>query len=192
MGRGSEQASGAATSAQNISNVSGGNAGALYSTLAPALESQMANPQGFNPVDLARMNTATMQTAGGTQSAAMGAGSLRAARTGNVGGSDAAIADAARKGGEIASEGALGTQIKNAQLKQHQHDEAALTSFRSASSNFTPILRPRTLPGIGRRALTRYPTCSHQGPKPTRQADAGWQKRSTALTISARIYSARG
>ncbi len=125
MGRGSEPASTAATSAQNISNVSGGNAGALYSTLAPALESQMANPQGFNPVDLARMDTATMQTAGGTQSAAVGAGSLRAARTGNVGGSDAAIADAARKGGEIASEGALGTQIKNAQLKQHQRDQAA-------------------------------------------------------------------
>ena len=124
MGRGSDQANAAATSASNISGTAAGNAGALYSTLAPALESEMANPQGFNPVDMARMNTSTMQTAGGTQAAAQGEGALRAARTGNIGGSDAAIAKSARTGGELASEGALSTQIKNAQLKEQQRNAA--------------------------------------------------------------------
>ena len=124
MGRGSDAATGAATSAQNISNTSAGNAGALYSTLAPSLESEMANPQGYSPIDIAKMDTAAMQTAGGTQSAAEGEGALRAARTGNIGGSDAATAKAARTGGELASEGALSTQIRNAQLKQHQRDQA--------------------------------------------------------------------
>ena len=122
--RGNDQANAAATSASNISSTAAGNAGALYSTLAPSLESTMANPQGFNPVDMAKMDTATMQTAGGTQAAAQGEGALRAARTGNAGGSDAAIAKAARTGGEIASEGALSTQIKNAVLKQQQRQEA--------------------------------------------------------------------
>jgi len=124
MGRGNDQAKAAATSASNISSTSAGNAGALYSTLAPSLESTMANPQGFSPVDLAKMDTSTMQTAGGTQAAAQGAGALRAARTGNLGGSDAAVAKAARTGGEIASEGALSTQIKNALLKQQQRELA--------------------------------------------------------------------
>lgn len=124
MGRGSDQANNAATTAQNISTTASGNAGALYSTLAPALQSEMANPQGFSPVDMARMDTSAMQSAGGTQAAAVGEGALRAARTGNIGGSDAATAKAARTAGEIASEGALSTQIKNAQLKQHQRDQA--------------------------------------------------------------------
>ena len=122
--RGSDQAQAAQQSATNISGTAEGNAGALYGTLAPQLQSSMANPQGFSPTDLAKMDTATMQTAGGTQSAATGAGALRAARTGNAGGSDAAIAQAARTGGETASAGALGTQIKNAQLKEQQREQA--------------------------------------------------------------------
>ncbi len=124
MARGNQQASAAATSASNISGTSAGNAGALYSTLAPSLESTMANPQGFSPVDMAKMDTASMQGAGGSQAAAQGAGALRAARTGNIGGSDAAIAKSARTGGELASEGALSTQIKNAALKQKQREMA--------------------------------------------------------------------
>ena len=124
MGRGNDQAQAAATSASNMSGTLAGNAGALYSTLAPSLEATMAAPQGFSPTDMAKMDTATMQTAGGSQAAAQGAGALRAARTGNLGGSDAAMAKAARTGGEIASEGALATQIKNAALKQQQRELA--------------------------------------------------------------------
>jgi hypothetical protein len=118
MGRGSDQANGAATSAQNLSNQSSANASALYGTLAPELESEMSNPSGINPLDLARMDTAAGESAGGSQAGAQGAGALRAARTGNVGGSDAAIASSTRAAGEIAARGVLSNRMKNAEVKQ--------------------------------------------------------------------------
>ena len=124
MARGNDTASGAATSAQNISSTAAGNAGALYGTLAPQLEAEAAHPAGFAPADLAAMDTSVQQSAGGTQAAATGAGGLMAARTRNAGAPMAAVAKAARTGGEIASEGALGTQIKNAGLEESQRQAA--------------------------------------------------------------------
>lgn len=124
MARGSEQARGAATSAQNISGTSAGNSGALYSTLAPQLAADAAAPSGMTPTDIAAVNTAEQQSAGGTQSAATGEAGLTAKRTRNAGSTGATIAKAARSGGELASEGALSTQIKNAGLKQSQRDRA--------------------------------------------------------------------
>ena len=124
MGRGSDQANGAANSAQGISNVAGSNAGSLYSTLAPQLESEAAHPAGFAPTDLAAMDTANRQAAGGTMAAATGQGGLMAARTRNAGAPMAAIAQAARTSGEQASEGALATQIKNATMKESQRRAA--------------------------------------------------------------------
>src|SRR5690348_4147207 len=81
MARGSEQANTAATSAQNASNQFGANANALYSTLAPELMSEAAHPSGFGPQELARMNTAAQQSAGGANAGAVGQGALLAQRT---------------------------------------------------------------------------------------------------------------
>ncbi len=125
MARGNDQASGAATSAQGISNTAAGNAGALYGTLAPQLESEAAHPAGFAPSDMAAMETGVQQSAGGTQAAATGAGGLMAARTRNSGAPMAAVAKSARTGGEIASEGALGVQVKNAAMKEAQRRAAS-------------------------------------------------------------------
>lgn len=124
MARGSDQARGAATSAQGISNTAGGNAQGLYSTLAPELLTEATHPSGFAPTDLAAMDTAGQQSAGGTQAAAVGQGALKAARTRNAGGSDAAIEQSSRDAGEQLSRGALGTQILNAKTKEGQREGA--------------------------------------------------------------------
>jgi hypothetical protein len=92
----------------------------------PELQAESANPQGYGPTELAQMNTAAQQSAGGTQSGATGQGALLAARTKNPGTAAAAIGQSARTAGEIASKGALGTQVANANLKQKQQ-QAGLT-----------------------------------------------------------------
>lgn len=120
MARGSSQASGAATSAQNLSNSLQGQSTGLYNTLAPELQSEAAAPSGFSPADMARMKTDAQQTAGGTQAAAVGQGALLAARTRNAGGPDAAIAQASRGAGRQLSEANLGTDVANARLKEQQ------------------------------------------------------------------------
>lgn len=124
MARGSSQANQAATSAQGISNTAGQNAQGLYSTLAPSLEAESVAPPGFNPSEMADLNTAGQQSAGGSAAAAVGQGGLHAARTRNAGGADAAIADSVRGAGRQLSQGVLGTQIANAKLKQGQQEAA--------------------------------------------------------------------
>ena len=124
MARGSRQAEAGMTTAQDNANTYGANAGSLFSTLSPDLQAQAANPQGYNPADVAKMTTAAAQTAGGSNAGAVGSAGLRAARTRNAGGGDAAIAESARDAGETLSKGVLGVQINNAQLKQRQQQEA--------------------------------------------------------------------
>lgn len=124
IARGSSQASEAGKAAQGFSNQQNANAMGLFGTLAPELETEIAHPAGFAPSDLAAMNTATQQSAGGSEAAAVGQGALKAARTGNAGGSDAAIGAAARGAGETASKGALATQMANARLKESQRSGA--------------------------------------------------------------------
>lgn len=124
MAKGSQQATSAATSAQNISTSDSANANALYGSLAPELESQAANPQGIDPTTMAEMNTEALQTAGGSQAGAVGQGGLQAARTRNVGGSDAAITKSARTAGQTASQGVLGNQLASAKMKQQEMESA--------------------------------------------------------------------
>lgn len=133
MARGSQQATTAATSAQNLSNGLQTNANALYGALAPELESEAAHPAGYAPSDLAAMNTAAQQSAGGSQAGAVGQGSLLASRTRNAGTADAAIAQSARTAGENLSKAALGTQLKNADLKQHQQ-QAGLSGLEGLNA----------------------------------------------------------
>lgn len=120
MARGSNQASTAANSAQGASNTAGAAAGSLYSTLAPELLNESVNPQGFAPADLAAMNTASQQSAGGSEAAAVGQGALQAARTHNLGTPNAAIGQSVRQAGTNLSNSALRTQIMNAQEKSKE------------------------------------------------------------------------
>lgn len=100
-----------------------GNATNLYGSLAPALTAEAVAPSGYTPAQKAAMNTAGQQSAGGTQAAATGQGALLASRTKNAGTADAAIADSARKAGALASNAALSTEVKNADLQQRQRQE---------------------------------------------------------------------
>lgn len=124
MARGSDQATAGATAAQGNANTLNTNAGAIYSDIAPTLESTMANPQGFSPTDEAALETGAQQSAGGGQAAAVGQGALLAARTRNPGAASKAISDASRGAGEQLSKNLLGIRSANAQLKQHQRDTA--------------------------------------------------------------------
>ena len=128
MGSHNQTATTAATNAGNLSSGLEGNASSIYSTLAPQLQAEAAHPSGMSPTDLAAIDTATKQTAGGTQAGATGQGALLAARTRNAGGADAAIANAARSGGEQQSQATLDTQMANEKLKEHQQ-QAGLTGL---------------------------------------------------------------
>ena len=78
----------------------------------------------MSPIDIARTDTASEQAAGGAQGAAVGQGMLRAARTRNAGGADAAIADSTRTAGEKLSSDTLNTRLKNAALKSGERNSA--------------------------------------------------------------------
>ena len=140
MARGSSQASGAATQAQNNSNTFMGNANSLFSTLAPELQTEAAHPSGIAQPDLAAMNTSAQQSAGGTQAAAVGQGALAKSRTKNAGAGDAAIAASSRGAGEELSKRALQTQITNAGMKEKQQQAGlsgleGLTGMETGAAN---------------------------------------------------------
>lgn len=122
--RGNQTADNAATTATGLNTTLENRASGLYAPLAPQLINQSINPQGFSPTDEAKMTTAAQEGAGGGAASAVGQGGLKAARTHNAGGSDAAIADAARTSGENASEAALKVAGANAQAKMHQQEHA--------------------------------------------------------------------
>jgi hypothetical protein len=124
MARGSDQATTAGTSAQNMSNQFGANAGSLYSSLAPELESEAAHPAGFGPSEMAHMDTAAQQSAGGSNAGAVGQGALLASRTRNAGTADAAVQQSARDSGKTLSKATLGVQNQDAMLKQSQRRAA--------------------------------------------------------------------
>lgn len=107
---------------QNIAQTGQNNAASLYGTLSPTLSTMATAPQGINPADMAKINTSSMQTAGGANSGAVGQGSLLAARTKNAGTADAAIAKSGEAASQNLSKDNLGTQIENQQVKQQQQD----------------------------------------------------------------------
>ena len=137
MARGSSQATSAATSAQNLSNTGAGNASQLYGALAPELMTEMAAPQGIDPVTMAKMKTSNMQGAGGSQAAATGEGALLAGRTRNAGSADAAIAESTRHAGEQLSNANLKTDLANESLKEkeRQSGTAGLESLYGINTN---------------------------------------------------------
>lgn len=122
--RGDQQAQGAEGQANANANTFMGNSNSIYGDLAPTLESQLANPQGFNPADEAAMETGAEQGAGGGEASAVGQGGLLAARTGNAGAAGKAVSDASRGAGEQLSKNLLGIRNANANLKQEQKGQA--------------------------------------------------------------------
>jgi hypothetical protein len=111
------------TASNNASQLFG-NAGNLYGTLAPELQNQSVNPQGYAPSTLAAMNTANMQTAGGTGAGAAGQGKLYEMRTRNAGAAGNAIAAGAQNAGQQLGRNALQVQTQNANLKEKQQSQA--------------------------------------------------------------------
>lgn len=105
-----------------------GAASGISSGLVPALQTEAYNPQGISPTTMAQMNTATQQSAGGSQAGAVGQGALLASRTKNAGTADAAISQSARTAGQTAANGALKTQLANAQMK-NQQQQAGLSGL---------------------------------------------------------------
>lgn len=71
------------------------------------------------------MDTQAMQGAGGAAAGAQGMGALRAARTRNAGGPNAATAASTRSAGETLSKERLGVQGENEQLKARQQQAGA-------------------------------------------------------------------
>jgi hypothetical protein len=111
--------------ANSLSASSNNNANALYGTLAPELQNEMINPQGFSPTEKAAMNTSSQQSVGGSMAGALGQGALEGARTGNQGASTVALDDAARGGQQALSSDALKTEMSDANLKAKQQQEGA-------------------------------------------------------------------
>ena len=115
----------------------GGNAAGLYSSLAPAYSAMAFNPQGYGATNLAKMNTASQQSLGGSNAGVTGQAGLQAARTRNAGGSAAALDAASQNAMRQNSENAIGTDVANANLQQKQQDEglAGLSSLYGQNVN---------------------------------------------------------
>jgi hypothetical protein len=109
--------------ANNLSSQLTGNASSIYGGLEPTLTAEATHPAGFAPTDLASMNTAAQQSAGGGQAATVGQGGLYAARTKNAGAAQNAIGAGTRGAGANLSKAAVGTQVQNADLKNQQQQE---------------------------------------------------------------------
>lgn len=96
----------------------------------PQYQQEATNPTGYDPKDLAAMNTAGSQSVGGATAGAVGELGLQAARTGNAGGFAPAADEAVRSGQRQMSANALGVRGANADLKQQQK-QAGLSGLAS-------------------------------------------------------------
>jgi hypothetical protein len=98
----------------------GTSASGVGSTLVPELTQEAKNPTGFDPTTLNNMNTASAETAGGTNSAISGAATNAAARTHNTGALSGVLDEAARQKQRQMATNTLGIQNANAVLKEKQ------------------------------------------------------------------------
>jgi hypothetical protein len=114
-----------------------GNAAGLYGSLAPAYSAMAFSPQGYGPTELAKMNTASQQSLGGSNAGVTGQAGLQAARTRNAGGSAAVLDAASQNAMRQNSANALGTEVANANLQQQQRNEglAGLSSLYGQNIN---------------------------------------------------------
>jgi len=109
--------------AQNLSSVYSGNASNNSNILTPTLNKMATNPGGFGQPTINNMNTAAVQTLGGSTAGIVGSGNLQAARTNNAGGFAPAAVQAGHDATTQLSDAALGVQNQDALLKQRQQQE---------------------------------------------------------------------
>ena len=106
-----------------LSKQYGGQSDTLQKQLTGIYGGMATNPQGMTPQEKNDATTASMQSTGGSVAGAVGEGNLEAARTGNAGGYQAALADAARKGILQNSKNALAVNNANTALKEGQREQ---------------------------------------------------------------------
>ncbi len=117
------QAANNSKSAQGQSSTYTGDASSTGGVLSPLLTKMATNPQGFSQQDLANMNTAAMQSYGGSTAGVVGQANADAARTNNAGGYGAALDQSARDNAAGLSSAALGVQNANAGVKLQQQQQ---------------------------------------------------------------------
>lgn len=131
MGKGANKALLANSgTAQGRSGQTYGESQGDYNFLDPTLKAEATNPQGYTPQQMAYMNTASQQSAGGGAAATTGQANLEAARSKNAGGFQGAIGTANRGTQRQASQNALQVQENQANLQQAQKQQA-LQSLQS-------------------------------------------------------------
>ena len=106
-----------------LSKQYGATSDTLTGQLTPTYTQMATNPQGMTAGELNDARTASMESTGGGVASAVGQGGLTAARTGNAGGYQAALADAARKGIATNSQNALKVANLNTALKESQREQ---------------------------------------------------------------------
>jgi hypothetical protein len=115
-----QQAGAASSQEGQFTNSMGQDSNAIM----PELQKEIGKPEGYTPGQMAGMNTASQQAAGGSQAGAITQGSLASGRTRNAGGYGAAIADSGASAGRGLAQRALGVQTENAQLAQSKQQNA--------------------------------------------------------------------
>src|SRR5207344_931992 len=108
---------------QNLTGASTANAGDLYSSLVPAFKQEATNPQGFGAPAIADMTTASNQSLGGSNAAAVGQAAELGAANRNLGSFAPAVAEASRAAGRQQSTNALGIKAADVGLKEQQKQQ---------------------------------------------------------------------
>ena len=119
----SKDAFGNSGAANSLASGYDSDAAQAASVLSPTLRQMATHPAGYSPADLADMNTAAMQSYGGSQAGTVGEANLQAARANNAGAYQAGLDDAARASAAGLSSAALGVQDQNANVKLAQQQE---------------------------------------------------------------------
>jgi hypothetical protein len=97
---------------------------AAYNAAFPELVSEAGGDKGYTQSQLAGMNTANQQAAGGSTAGVTGQAGLISGRTRNPGSMAAAVGQATRGAAQIEGQRALGIQEQNAQLAQQKQQKA--------------------------------------------------------------------
>ncbi len=139
---------------QGVYNDQNAMAKSAYNQIFPALTKEATNPTGFDPADLAAMNTASQQSLGGATAGAVGEGDLMGARTRNAGSFAPALDEAVRSGERQLSQNAVDTQSKNAILKESKRQSGLSGLSDLFKTNTNSMLSALGLGNNATNALT--------------------------------------
>lgn len=109
---------------QGFENDLSGRGSAAWNGMFPTLMNNATNPKGYSDQQMATMNTANSQGAGGVNAGITGQGVLQAGRTRNPGSMAAGLAEAARISGRNENANSLHLQEDNARLAQQKQQSA--------------------------------------------------------------------